>query len=30
MDQTEEGRNQKEEKIQPWSLEKGDLKHRKF
>ena len=26
----EEGRNQKEERIQPWSLGKGDLKHNKF
>ena len=25
-----EGRNQKEERIQPWSLEKADLKHNKF
>ena len=27
---TLEGRNQKEEKIQPWSLGKGDLKHNKL
>ena len=30
MDQTQEGRNQKEEKIQPWSLGKVDLKHNKL
>ena len=30
MDQTYEGRNQKEERIQPWSLGKADLKHSKF
>jgi len=24
------GQNQKEERIQPWSLGKGDLKHNKF
>ena len=29
MGQTYEGRNQKEERIQPWSLGKGDLKHSK-
>ena len=27
---TWEGRNQKEEEIQPWSLGKGDLKHNKL
>ena len=27
LDQPYEGRNQKEERIQPWSLRKGDLKH---
>ena len=27
---TLEGRNQKEERIQAWSLGKGDLKHSKF
>ena len=27
---TLEGRNQKEERIQPWSLGKGDLKHSKL
>ena len=27
---TLEGRNQKEERIQPWSLGKRDLKHNKF
>ena len=30
LDQTSEGRNQKEEIIQPWSLGKGDLKHNKL
>ena len=30
LDQTYEGRNQKEERIQPWSLGKGDLKHNKL
>ena len=30
LDQTSEGRNQKEERIQPWSLGKGDLKHNKL
>ena len=29
-DQTEEGRNQNEETIQPWSLGKGDLKCNKL
>ena len=24
------GRNQKGERIRPWSLRKGDLKHKKF
>ena len=27
---TLEGRNQKEEKVQPWSLGKGDVKHNKL
>ena len=27
---TLEGRNQKEERVQPWSLEKGDLKNNKL
>ena len=26
----QEGRNQKQERVQPWSLEKGDLKHNKL
>jgi len=30
LDQPYEGRNQKEERIQPWSLRKGDLKQNKF
>ena len=30
MDQPQEGKNQKEERIQPWSLGKGDLKHNKI
>ena len=30
LDQPYEGRNQKEERIQPWNLGKGDLKHNKF
>ena len=30
LDQTYEGRNQKKKRIQPWSLEKGDLKHNKL
>ena len=30
LDQTSEGRNQKEERIQPWSLGKGDLKYNKL
>ena len=30
LDQPEEGRSQKEERIQTWSLGKGDLKHNKF
>jgi len=30
LDQSLEGRNQKEERIQPLSLGKGDLKHNKF
>ena len=30
LDQPKEGRNQKDERIQPWNLEKGDLKHNKL
>ena len=30
LDQPYEGRKQKEERIQPWSLRKGDLKHNKL
>ena len=30
LEQPYEDRNQKEERIQPWSLGKGDLKHRKL
>jgi len=30
LDQPEEGRNEKEERIQPWSLGKGELKHNKL
>ena len=30
LDQTYEGRNQKEGKIQPWGFRKGDLKHNKL
>ena len=30
LDQPEEGRSQKEDRIQTWSLGKGDLKHNKF
>ena len=30
MDQTQEGRNQKEDRIQPWNLGKGDLKSNKL
>ena len=30
LDQYQEGRKQKEERIQPWSLGKGDFKHNKL
>ena len=30
LDQTYKDRNQKKERIQPWSLEKRDLKHSKL